>query len=116
MTFARPDTPIVCLASSDKCKRSYEIDLLHDLHDRGLGKIALVGDPEASSWPHDWFIKACSASLPDHLRTAFEVVFLQLLAYQLSLRAGVDPDDPSPGGVVTRVVRPFQIHDEFCDA
>jgi tagatose-6-phosphate ketose/aldose isomerase len=42
--------------------------------------------------------------LPDHLRTPFEIVFPQLLAYHLSLAMGLNPDNPSPDGIINRVV------------
>jgi tagatose-6-phosphate ketose/aldose isomerase len=109
LSFARADTPIVCFTSSDRSKRPYEADLLTDLRSRGLGQLAVIGGE--SEWPHDWQVEACAPDLPDILRTPFEVIFSQLLAYHLSVHSGVDPDNPSPAGVVTRVVRPFRLHD-----
>lgn len=110
LSFSRPDTPIVCFASSDKSKRPYEKDLLDELRSRGLGKLVLIGDEETSTWPHDWRIQAAAPELPDSLRTPFEVPVAQLLAYHLSVHAAINPDNPSPGDVVTRVVREFRIH------
>ena len=108
LSFARPDTPIVCFASSDPRKRLYETDLLNELKARGLGKLVVVGGEATSA--HDWRVPACAPELPDHLRTPFEAPIAQLLAYHLSIHAAINPDDPSPGGVVTRVVREFRIH------
>jgi tagatose-6-phosphate ketose/aldose isomerase len=54
---------------------------------------------------------ANAPDLPDALRTPFEIPFAQLLAYHLSVRVEVDPDNPSPDGAITRVVRPFRIHE-----
>jgi tagatose-6-phosphate ketose/aldose isomerase len=48
--------------------------------------------------------------LPDDLRAPFEITFPQLLAYHLSLASQLDPDNPSPDGVITRVVQRFQLH------
>jgi tagatose-6-phosphate ketose/aldose isomerase len=44
------------------------------------------------------------------LRTPFEIVAAQLFGYHLSLSKGIDPDNPSPGGVISRVVRGVAIH------
>jgi len=49
--------------------------------------------------------------MPDSLRTPFEIVFPQLLAYHLSLRADLNPDDPSPNGVINRVVQGVRIYE-----
>jgi len=56
------------------------------------------------------FVPAMAPNLPDELRGPFEIVFPQLLAYHLSLASDLDPDSPSPDGVITRVVQPFQLH------
>ncbi len=114
LSFLRDDTPVICFASSDAGKRRYEQDLLEDLKARGLGRLIVMGD-SASGWQHDRFIQAGAPDLPDCLRTPFEVPFAQLLAYHLSIHAKIDPDNPSPGGTVTRVVKPFAIHEEPAD-
>jgi tagatose-6-phosphate ketose/aldose isomerase len=103
--FLRETTPVICFASSDASKRRYEQDLVEDLRRRGLGKVTLVGNGDG-----DFPVQASAWNLPDHLRTPFEVVFAQLLAYHLSVHAKVNPDNPSPHGTITRVVKPFSIH------
>ena len=110
--FLREGTPIVCFLSSDARKRRYEEDLIDDLRGKGLGRLILVGDDPSIAGDRDWFIEANAPSLPDALRTPFEVPLAQLLAYQLSVKVQVDPDNPSPNGTITRVVRPFRIHQE----
>jgi tagatose-6-phosphate ketose/aldose isomerase len=115
LSFVRENTPIVCFASSDARKRRYEKELVEDLSERGLGKLAVVGDTACSLWQHDWFVPASTSTLPDHLRTPFEIPFAQLLAYHLSIHAQVNPDNPSPGGAITRVVQAFHIHQEGGD-
>ena len=105
----RANTPVLCFTSTDPAKLRYEEDFVRDLSARGLGRIALVGDSAVSAWPHDWLIPSLAPMLPDYLRTPFEIVFAQLFAYASSVQAEVDPDNPSPGGEVTRVVKPFEI-------
>lgn len=110
--FLRPETPVVCFLSSDPQKRLYEKDLVEDLRGKGLGRLVLIGAEPSLATPRDWFIPAIAPDLPDALRTPFEIVLAQLLAYQLSVHCGVDPDNPSPNGTITRVVRPFRLHPE----
>ena len=109
ISFLREGTPVVCFASADANKRRYEQDLIEDLQSRGLGRIVLVGNSDGE---YESLVRASAWGLPDSLRTPFEVVFAQLLAYHLSVHAQVDPDNPSPGGTITRVVKPFGIYQE----
>lgn len=110
--YLRADTPVICFLSSDPHRRLYEMDLLDDLRARRLGQLVLVGDHALSSTERDWSIPAAAPTLPDALRTPFEIPFAQLLAYHLSVNAQVNPDDPSPDGAITRVVRPFRLHEK----
>ena len=106
----RQNTPVLCFTSNDAQKLQYEEDFVRELRGRGAGRFALVGGDAARSWPHDWFVPSMAPMLPDALRTPFEIVFAQLFAYASSVESGVDPDNPSPDGQVTRVVKPFQLH------
>ena len=109
--FLREDTPILCFLSSDPQKRLYEEDVIEDLRARSLGRMVIVGEPTALVSQTGWSMPANAPDLPDALRTPFEIPFAQLLAYHLSVRVEVDPDNPSPDGAITRVVRPFRIHE-----
>ena len=111
LSFLRQDTPILCFASTDATRRRYEADLIADLKQRKLGKIIVVGKGDCLDWQHDWFVEASAWNLPDSLRTPFEVVVAQLLAFHLSAHVHVDPDNPSPDGIITRVVKPFSLQE-----
>ena len=109
MVYVRADTLVVCLLSSDAGVRRYELDLVEELRSKKLGRIVCVG---AAEWGEgDGWDAAAAPELPDGLRTPFEVVFAQLLAFHLSLRAGLDPDNPSPDGVISRVVEGVRIYE-----
>ncbi len=110
--YLREDTPILCFLSSDPYKLLYEEDVLEDLRRKGLGRLLIIGDPDLQITGRDWSVPAFAPKLRDALRTPFEVPLAQLLAYHLSVAAGIDPDNPSPDGTITRVVRPFRIHPE----
>lgn len=113
MSFLRKDTLVLCLASSNAMKRRYEEDLLQELRKKNLGRVVAIADDEFASGAVDVYVPPIASELPDYLRTPFEIPFAQLLAYSLSMRWGFDPDNPSPDGVITRVVQSFRIHEDF---
>jgi len=111
MSFVTDDTLVVCLPSSDSQRRLYELDVIREVQQKKLGYLVLVSAPDAAHGLAHHVVPALAADLADELRTPFEIVFPQLLGYHLSLGSGLDPDNPSPDGVITRVVRNFQLHD-----
>ena len=112
MSFLRPETLVVGLMSSDTLRRRYEEDLLAELRAKKLGRIVAITATEARNDLYDDAVPAAAPELPDNLRTPFEIVFPQLLAYHLSLHEGLNPDNPSPGGVITRVVQGVRIYED----
>jgi tagatose-6-phosphate ketose/aldose isomerase len=110
MSFVRPDTLVLCLLSNDPVRRLYEKDLIDELRTKKLGNVVVIGGAEAdSAWVEDVF-SAIAPQLDDSLRTPYEIVYPQLLGYHLSLRMGLNPDSPSPTGIITRVVQGVSIH------
>jgi tagatose-6-phosphate ketose/aldose isomerase len=110
MSFARGDTLILCLLSHDPVRRLYEQDLLRELRAKKIGCLVGVADPGETDELFDAVIPAIAPHLPDALRTPFEIVAPQLLGYHLSRLKGMNPDKPSPGGVINRVVQGVVIH------
>ncbi len=110
MSFLRPDTMVLCLLSSDPIRRLYELDLIHELRSKELGYSVGIADPLEHASVFDNVIPAVLPDAPDELRTPFEILIPQLLGYHLSLRLGLNPDNPSPGGVINRVVQGVRLH------
>jgi len=116
MAFVRKDSLVVCLLSSDPLRRLYEIDLIRELRSKMLGcLVAITGSgQEVGSNEYgglfDEIIPAIVPQAPDIVRTPFEILIPQLLGYYLSLSVGLNPDNPSPDGVINRVVQSFRIH------
>jgi tagatose-6-phosphate ketose/aldose isomerase len=116
MSFVRGDSLVVCLLSRDPLRRLYEIDLIRELRSKMLGYLVGITSPEQhfGSDEHDGLfdeiIPAIAPQAPDMVRTPFEIVIPQLLGYHLSLSVGLNPDNPSPSGVINRVVQSFSIH------
>ncbi|MEA2264048.1 MAG: D-galactosamine 6-phosphate deaminase/isomerase [Acidobacteriaceae bacterium] len=110
MSFLRPDTFVLCLLSSEPTRRLYEVDLIQELRSKKLGYIVGIAGPgEPISGFHD-VLPAVLPEAPDDLRTPFEILIPQLLGYHLSLCLGLNPDNPSPDGVISRVVQGVKIH------
>ena len=110
MSFLRPDTLVLCLLSSDPVRRLYETDLIDELRSKRLGYSVAITGPVDHGSPFDDVIPAVLPEAPDDLRTPFEILIPQFLGYHLSLRIGLNPDNPSPDGVINRVVQGVRIH------
>lgn len=110
MIFAGPDTLVVCLLSSDPTRRAYELDLIAELRDKKIGYLVGIADEALAGSVFDLVIPSVAPNLEDTLRTPFEILAAQFLGYHLSLRNGLNPDNPSPDGVINRVVQGVVIH------
>ena len=110
LSFLREDGLVLCFLSTDPRIRRYENDLLRELRAKKLGRIVGIA-PDLTSGLLDYAIPANEPALPDTLRTPFELVFPQLLAYHLSLALGLNPDVASSRGVINRVVQGVHIYD-----
>jgi tagatose-6-phosphate ketose/aldose isomerase len=112
MSFLREDTLVLCFLSSSPQVRRYEVDLLEELRAKHLGYVVAITPAESDLIPAAQRTMAIASGLADYLRTPFEIGFAQLLGYHLSLSAGLDPDNPSPGGVINRVVQGVRIYED----
>lgn len=104
-------TLVVVYVSADPYTRRYDLDILAELRNGArplevvaISASALEGDPGRS-----WVLRD-TEDLPDAFAAVALVVFAQLLALRLSVRLGLTPDNPFPGGAVNRVVRGVRIH------
>ena len=112
MSFLQSDTLVVCFISSDARRRRYEMDLVAELRAKKTGRLIALAPPEVDGELFDEVISTSASTLPDYLRTPAEMVFCQLLSFHFSLRFGLDPDNPSPGGVIHRVVEGVNIYED----
>ena len=110
ISFVKADTLVLCLLSSDTQRRLYEMDLVRELRMKELGFLVGITDAEGANELFDAVVPAVLPQAPDELRTPFEILAPQLLGYHLSLGRRIDPDNPSPDGVMNRVVQGFKIH------
>ena len=114
MSFVRQNTQVICLLSNDRRSRAYEEDLILELGTKKLGHlVGFCNDDSSDSRTKLLFDVVIPALLPqtlDDMRTPFEILGMQLLGYHLSLREGLNPDTPSPGGVINRVAQGIRIY------
>ena len=115
MSFLTSKTLVLCFLSSSAQRRRYEEDLLSELRQKRLGYVIVVGSEKPTGDLFDEWVPALAGQCPDEFRVPFEIPFAQLLAYHLSLKQGLDPDNPSPMGAIMRVVKQFAIYDENHD-
>jgi tagatose-6-phosphate ketose/aldose isomerase len=113
MSFLKFDTLVLCLLSSDPVRRRYEEDLIRELRAKRLGYIVGIVDPADSNGLFDDVIPAIAPKVADALRTPYEILGPQFIGYHLSLGLGLNPDNPSPNGVINRVVQGVTIHPAY---
>lgn len=113
MSFLRPDTVVICFLSSLSERRCYEEDLIRELRQKHLGFIVAITPEHERSDLFDFVVPANAPHLADEWRVPFEIPFAQLLAYHLSRKMGLDPDNPSPTGAITRVVQESRTHENY---
>lgn len=114
MSYVHDDTLIICLLSSDRTIRAYELDLLLELDRKKLGLLkVIIGEniPESAARNGDEVIECRGLSeLGEDDDLAIHVVVAQLLAFFRCLEEGLLPDSPSEEGIINRVVEKFPLH------
>ena len=109
---------IVLALSLDRCRHLYEMDLLAEIRRKGLGRkcVAVTGGARASdlreveALTDAHFDYGHPPAVTDQVLAPLVAMTGQLLGVFLSLNAGLRPDNPSPSGVINRVVQGVRIH------
>jgi tagatose-6-phosphate ketose/aldose isomerase len=114
MSYIQDDTLIVCNLSCDSTTRAYELDLLRELDRKklGLSKV-IIGEkvPDSAVREGDEVIECRGLTvLGDEETPVVYVIVAQLLAFFRCLEEGLQPDSPSEGGIINRVVEKFPLH------
>ncbi len=114
MSSLDDDTLVVSFLSTDPLRSRYELDLLREISDKGLGRIRVAVSPTHDSAldglvNHNLVLNA-PKNFPDQYRVPVDIIFAQLLGLFSSLRAGLKPDCPSPNGAISRVVSHISIY------
>ena len=107
------ETLFVALVSSQPQRRRYEVDLLREIGSKNLVRTRVAVAMEADSLRADAdyvLTPGIEAPIPDLCRPVLDVIFGQLLGLFASIKCGLKPDAPSPGGAISRVVRNVDIY------
>ncbi len=115
MCAIHPHTLVVAFLSSEPVARAYQLDLLAELKEKGLGLCRVVtGEmaPPGESGSGDLSIdRQPMPGVDDSSAAVLDAIIGQLLAFFRALYDGFQPDSPSVNGVINRVVSGFSIHD-----
>jgi tagatose-6-phosphate ketose/aldose isomerase len=106
---------VVAALSSGPTARRYELDLLRELRDKkqGMGTLVICGksDGEVRAVAKTVIeIFPSPEPLPDDCRVLTDIVACQILATFTSIGLGLSPDNPSPDGIINRVVQGVTIY------
>lgn len=114
MAAMRADTLVVAGLPSSSRERNYTLDVLREIQRKRLAgwRVVLGCDlpDDLTSEPDVAVSVARYDSETNGLSAVLDVLVGQILAFFRCMAGGLHPDAPSPDGVITRVVPPFQIH------
>ena len=111
------DKSVVALfMSQDPYTRKYDLDILRELAAAKSGmKIVVLTeiDDEEVAGLADWVVTVNAGTEPfanDFNLAVLYVMFAQTLAMKKSIQLGITPDNPSPDGAISRVVKGVTIY------
>ncbi len=111
-----PNTLVVAYLAADGYTRRYELDLLREIREKGIGKAVLSvahAVPDEIKELSDYTIEYGPRADPvaDDLVPPVYIMVGQLLGLFTSLRLGLRPDSPSASGIIHRVVEGVKVYD-----
>ena len=108
MSSLNSETLFTAFLSSGDKRRRYDADLLNEVRAKQVVRtIVTVGGTAASDYGLH-----CPAfeRIDDAYKPAVDVIFSQMLGLFSSIQLGMQPDSPSPTGLISRVVEKFAIY------
>jgi tagatose-6-phosphate ketose/aldose isomerase len=114
MSSVDGQTVFVAFLSNEARRRGYELDLLREIDRKRLGRVRVavtVANGSDVSQLADYALPLpVSPDFSDYCRPILDVIVGQLIGLFASMRCGLKPDQPSPGGTITRVVQPIKLY------
>ena len=106
-------TLVVYFFNNDPYVHQYEMDLLHDM-ERGFQPSCQLGISEHAVNSNQLDYQINISNETEHLSNDFQalnfIVLAQLLGFYKSLQLGLNPDNPSLNGAISRVVQGVNIY------
>lgn len=115
-SFLNEETMVVLYLSNHSYTRKYDMDMLKELHaTEGRGPIVVISEVDdreiANVSDYQFVLSNQDRSQLDDIGLTFaNVIFAQSFAYEKSIHSGLSPDNPSPTGVINRVVQGVTIY------
>ncbi|MFB7138407.1 SIS domain-containing protein [Gottfriedia sp. NPDC056225] len=108
------DTVVIIFLSSNPYTRQYDVDILEEIYkETNRGKVIAISsssDYVAESYSDIFYNVGLPKINEDILLTFPFILYAQTFAMYKSINLGFSPDNPSPLGVVNRVVKGVKIH------
>lgn len=113
-SFLDHKTVVVMYVSNDEYTRQYDLDMLKELFDaKNRGSLVVISAKKDSFIENHSDIQIVNVqleSLQDVWLTFVNIIFAQFFAYEKSVHSGFSPDNPSPDGLINRVVQGVKIY------
>ncbi|MCM3112166.1 SIS domain-containing protein [Lederbergia lenta] len=113
-SFLDQETLSVVFISNNQYTRQYDLDMLIELfNEKNRGPVVAISgiaDSEIAKHSDQHLIVSANEELEDMYLAFPYITFAQLFAFEKSLHSGISPDNPSPDGVINRVVQGVHIY------
>jgi tagatose-6-phosphate ketose/aldose isomerase len=108
------DTIVFVFLSGDSYTRKYDLDILEEIYrETNRGKVVAISSIKdaVAKTNCDLFYHVNLPNINDDILLSFPyILYAQTFAMYKSINLGFSPDNPSPSGVVNRVVKGVTIH------
>ena len=107
-------TLITYLLSNNAYARRYELDLIRSIDESPTGakSVGVGSDIDKLGLDFDFTITfpRCAANIPEEFYSVIYILPAQIIGFYKSLELGLEPDSPSKGGSISRVVQGVTIY------
>jgi tagatose-6-phosphate ketose/aldose isomerase len=107
-------TLITYLLSNNAYAQRYEVDLIKSINESPTGATSVgVGygfDTHGLTMDFAIEFPECAVDIPEEFYTVLYIVPAQIIGFYKSLDLGLEPDSPSKGGAISRVVQGVKIY------
>lgn len=116
-SIVNDNTLIFIYTSEDEYSRKYDLDIVREIYeDFGDHKVIAISqtyDEELEKYSDSYlFLSTKKKELKHDVYSAIAyVLYAQIFALLMSIKLGIEPDNPSPSGIVNRVVKGVIIYD-----